>query len=284
MDTAEPEPEAMATQNSALDIVPNVVPILQSSVANTANPPDSSLDIVPNVVPVLQPPVANTADPLDSSDWPQHMTDAYRYFTEETALADDVSTTNARNWGDQWSECLRNFVNFQWGAGFPDTGPSFPPATNLRPPEIGVWMKNRRPWKDMELADKEKFSQKWWTWWSSLQPDSRTCDDKPTIQMDWGKLSKAGKNGFLLIILSLVWWGKASNRDEGWLKAVVEVSKVLLCMRGTAGAIIGVKKTAGLVPLSGSNGANTAHAVSSKRRRVGDEVVEGSTTKRQRRR
>ena len=264
VDTPEPEPEPE--------------PELEAMAAQ-----DPVLGVVPNVSPVLLSPAVNMADPLNSSDWPQHMMDAYHYFTEETASADDVCTTNARNWGDQWLECLRNFINFQRATGFPNTGPSFPPATNLRPPEISVWMKNWRPWKDMELANKEKFSQEWWAWWSSLQPDSRTREDEPTIQMDWGKLSKPGKNGFLLVILSLAWWGKVSNRDEGWLKAVAEVLKVLHCMRGTAGVIISVKKTAGWVPLTGSNGANTASTVSSKRRRDGDEVAEGSTAKRKRR-
>jgi hypothetical protein len=95
--------------------------------------------------------------------------------------------------------------------------------------------------------------------------------------MDWGKLRKSGRNGFLLIILSLVWWGKASGGDEGWQKAVAEVSSVLCCMLGNPTSISGPP---GLGPLSGSSGANAAGAISSKRRREGGVTGASKTKKR----
>src|ERR1700683_3457289 len=61
------------------------------------------------------------------------------------------------------------------------------------------------PWKDVEIDDKEVFGWQWWAWWLSLQLDSWKCDDKPSTDMDWLKLQKPGKNGFLLIMLELVW-------------------------------------------------------------------------------
>jgi hypothetical protein len=70
------------------------------------------------------------------------MVDAYCYFTEEPGIKNSVSAAHTRDWGDEWMECLREFVEFQKCAGFPDVGPSFPPAAGLRPPEIGMWMKN----------------------------------------------------------------------------------------------------------------------------------------------
>ena len=48
--------------------------------------------------------------------------------------------------------------------------------------------------------------------------------------MDWSDLRKPGKNGFLLIMVSLMWWGKNSDRDWQWLDAVVDVTQVLTCL------------------------------------------------------
>ena len=160
------------------------------------------------------------------------MLDAYQYFTQEATTIDDVSTGNARSWGDQWLGCVREFVEFQRRANFPDTGPSFSPAVGVRPPEIASWMKNRRPWKDIEIEDAEVFGHQWWNWWFLLQPGTRTCDE----------------NGFLLVMMVLVWWGRASNAGGGWLEAVEDVSKVLHCinLKGEAnGGVVGTKRGRG---------------------------------------
>jgi len=147
------------------------------------------------------------------------MVAAYRYFME-VSLTDDAPPS-PRNWGDEWLVCVQAYIEFQRRASFPDAGSSFPPAKGVRPPEIAVWMKNRRPWKDVEIKDTGIFSRQWWAWWLSLQPKSRICgsgaDDNllPTLEMDWSQLQKPGKNGFLLMMLALVWWGQAVDRDPG---------------------------------------------------------------------
>ena len=169
-----------------------------------------------------------------SSDWPKHVVDAYRYLTGSGLTKEgDVMKTL---WRDEWLACLQSFVKFQEQSGFPDLGPSFPPSTDVRPTEIAVWMKNGRHWKDVTIADIEKFRQRWWVWWHSLQPESRVCDkDSLTLipatpDSDWSSLSKPGKNGFLLIMVSLMWWGKGSNQDGLWMHAVREVTAVLACL------------------------------------------------------
>jgi len=205
------------------------------------------------------------------------MVDAYHYFANDTAVTNDASVTQMRDWGHEWMECVHAFVKFQQQSNFPDTGPSFPPAAGVRPTEIGAWMKNRRPWKDVEIADIAGFVQKWWDWWSSLQPDSRTANDMPMIDMDWEKLKKPGRNGFLLIILSLVWWGKASGRDEEWQTAVAEFSKVLHCMLG---GLTSVPDTPGHGPLNGSSATNAVATVSKRCREGG--VTGGTSTKKRR--
>jgi hypothetical protein len=207
------------------------------------------------------------------------MVDAKRYLTVNPVTTGDGSDASPRDWGSGWLACVQDFIEFQRGASFPDGGPSFPPATDVRPPEIAAWMKNRRPWKDVEIADVEEFGRKWWAWWNSLQPSSRISKNEdetlpPTVDMDWSKLQKPGKNGFLLVMLSLVWWGKASNRVEGWSKAVADVSAVLRCLP-VQGALDKVSDTLNKRRVLGNSGAaNTTCSVPSKRGRSGTAVNE----------
>lgn len=270
-----PEPDAESNADTILTpAINNEIPQTLRSIPSGPSPPPTSTPV--STTSSGSRNIAVTTASLDSSTCPTHMVDAYCYFTEEPGIKNSVSAARARDWGDGWMECLREFIEFQKRAGFPDVGLSFPSAAGFRPPEISVWMKNRRPWKDMEVADKETFGQQWWSWWSSLQPDSRTPSDEPTIHMDWGKLQKAGRNGFLLIMLSLTWWGKASERDGQWLEAVAEVSMVLRCM----GASSAVPSTVH-GPLIGSNAANIA---ASSKRRSEDKDKEEGPSKRTRRR
>lgn len=128
-------------------------------------------------------------------------------------------------------------------------------------------MKNQRPWKDVEI-DEKVFSQQWWVWWASLQPTAWIYNENnasfPTPEMDWSHLKKPGKNGFFLIMLALVWWGKASNRDEGWVKAVVDVTIVLHCMQGTSNDTPAASKLPKRGPLINSSATNSALSVLSK--------------------
>jgi hypothetical protein len=104
---------------------------------------------------------------------------------------------------------------------------------NVRPGEIVTWMKNHRKLVDVAIGDRVEFSEKWWAWWSTLQLDTRMRNTDGvmvalTAGMDWEKLWKPGRNGMLLVMLALTWWGSASN-DESWEQAVVEVCAVLCC-------------------------------------------------------
>jgi hypothetical protein len=90
--------------------------------------------------------------------------------------------------------------------------------------------------------------------------------------MDWSDLHKPGKNGLLLIMISLVWWGKVSAREGSWLEAVVDVTEVLLCMQKASGGSKGPKAN----PLRGSGAANADSTVTPKRGRRAVAAVRGS--------
>ena len=148
---------------------------------------------------------STTEDQPDTSDLPDHMVHVHAYLTQEAARVDKHAGVKVREWGNMWEGCVREFVDFQRCANFPDTGPSFPPAAEVCPVQIATWMKKGHPWKDVEIDDEEVFGQQWWAWWLSLQPASRQCNDKPSGNMDWSKLQKPGRNGFQLIMLALIW-------------------------------------------------------------------------------
>ena len=282
--TPEPRTELNPATNRVLSETPTAssasaprAPIPMSLAPSSMTPPSSGQAAPPVLAPVA-PTLPPALDPPDFSTWPKHMVDAYVYLMKET-MVDKVSVAHARSWGRGWTECLEAFFEFQRRAGFPDSGPSFPPAAGVRPAEIGMWMKKGRPWKDMGIADKVGFGQGWWNWWSSLLPDSRAVNDAPTVDMDWGKMNKPGRNGFLLVMLSLVWWRTASGGDGGWWKAVTEVSTVLRCMLGSASTTPGVVVQPN--PLTSSSGANIVGSGSLKRRREGI-IGEGASTKKKR--
>jgi hypothetical protein len=56
------------------------------------------------------------------------------------------------------------------------------------------------------------------------------------------------------MMLALVWWGQAVNRDPGWLKPVADVTAVLPCMLATSSSVVGKSAVRG--PLSGLSTAN----------------------------
>jgi hypothetical protein len=129
-------------------------------------------------------------------------------------------------------------------------------------------MKNGRRWKNIELEDPKQFGQQWWDWWHSLQPKTWICSQQnyqtsPTPEMDWSDLHKPGKNGFLLIMMSLIWWGAVSNQEGNWVAAIVDVTDVLTCMQSASGGTLGNEPPKGNL-LGGSGTANSTSVIKSK--------------------
>ena len=160
------------------------------------------------------------------------MINSYHYLTGQTA-----GVTTAMNWGDSWVSCITEYIKFQQLADFPEAGPSLPSFTGVRPIEISIWMKNGRPNRGIDIADSDKFSQRWQAWWLRLQPKNREPGSIPSSDMDWSQLRKPGKNGFLLIMVTLLWWGmsldEGHHQDGQWMDIVTDVTAVLSCLNST---------------------------------------------------
>lgn len=105
-------------------------------------------------------------------------------------------------------------------------------TSNGRPEDINKWVGTDRELVDILIKDLPGFEKAWWSWWLSAQPDDRALPGgtlkAPEMNMDWEKMrSKTGRNGLMLVILSLAWWGKSSNNSKPWKRAVADLGAVL---------------------------------------------------------
>jgi len=132
-------------------------------------------------------------------------------------------------------------------------------------------MKTRRLWINIPIANIDSYTIAWWSWWVALQPEQRkqcVVGDNaesltmPTIDMDWKKLQKTGKNGLSLVMVTLIWWGKMSSCSKEWKMAVMDVCGSIGCL-GNGGVV------PSNIPLGSSNALNiAARRPSRERKRV----------------
>lgn len=110
------------------------------------------------------------------------------------------------------------------------------------PAEVSYWQKSHRCWRDQPLRPPTKqlslFVTEWWSWWDGLQPVARGTKARgrsirPTETMDLSTLRNPGRNGMLLIMVSLAWWRSLAGSAVDWRRAVVDVNLVLTCLCST---------------------------------------------------
>ncbi|KAJ7164840.1 hypothetical protein C8R43DRAFT_831332, partial [Mycena crocata] len=83
------------------------------------------------------------------------------------------------------------------------------------------------------------MSMRFWTWWGRMQPQGRVSEDGTLSRAilsteDWDEVGKThGRNGMLLVVGCLLWWGDAAaaTEDESllqdWVLAVRDVTWAL---------------------------------------------------------
>lgn len=77
-----------------------------------------------------------------------------------------------------------------------------------------------------------QFHDTWWGWWKSLQPGWRKPASVNHMEREmygnvWSSLNISGSNGWLSIVATLFWWGKAveeldTSAHGEWLEAVTD--------------------------------------------------------------
>ncbi|KAJ7864264.1 hypothetical protein B0H14DRAFT_2574477 [Mycena olivaceomarginata] len=178
-------------------------------------------------------------DAEDEESWTDELKAAFHAFER------------AKDWGeDEWEACIEALLAFERSLGFPATGQPVPQGDKtIRPEEVPTFMKRRREWdKRISLVTPpgpagagDSFADRWWIWWKRVQPTSRVMEsgklgdvDKATTA-EWAQLARmGGKNGMLLYVGALLWWGEAAaEADESqallddWKVALREVAQVL---------------------------------------------------------
>ncbi|KAF9506636.1 hypothetical protein BS47DRAFT_1304991, partial [Hydnum rufescens UP504] len=110
-----------------------------------------------------------------------------------------------------------------------------------RPIAIGDWLQCARSLTWFPDLSKPSLLQahanSWWTWWIVCQPSWRVANlDRNGFRPsngkgNWSSLRISGKNGLVLHIMALGWWGNAALNNvaemEKWTDAVKEFTWAL---------------------------------------------------------
>lgn len=106
----------------------------------------------------------------------------------------------------------------------------------LRLGEVSGWVKNAHAVSFDPALDLKKFVPQWQAWWKAINPKWRLRDDELVKEgvESWDEMRKPGQNGFLNILICLLWWREALGDADlaDWTAAVEDVEWVLEGMLG----------------------------------------------------
>ncbi|KAJ7843280.1 hypothetical protein B0H13DRAFT_1909423 [Mycena leptocephala] len=175
----------------------------------------------------------------DTSEWPQELRNALSAFAR------------GKSWGGkEWEECVTGLIALERAWEFPAKGQlAAPNSAGDRPQEIPDFMQAGQKWASpVELQSicgpsslEESFARRWWKWWDTAQPGVRRNTDgklenpQQVPASGWEDIGKmAGRNGLLLFVGGLFWWGEAASAAEDsdlllddWRKAIEDVAGVM---------------------------------------------------------
>jgi hypothetical protein len=96
--------------------------------------------------------------------------------------------------------------------------------------ELGNWIASKRAYLKCPVIDNPMmYAKSWLMWWMSIQPQWQKGPGPlplPIYSSDgagWGVLQSSGENGFLSVIMSLLWWGQADHGKE-WNMVLLDIS------------------------------------------------------------
>ncbi|KAF8197799.1 hypothetical protein K438DRAFT_1967359 [Mycena galopus ATCC 62051] len=149
--------------------------------------------------------LASLARAYDRSEWSESLVAAYAYLS-------------GKKWGLRWTRLLNALVEHEWSFEHPEEDGKLP-TLQVRPQEFHDWMKEHRIFKD--YAVRPEFGAELFDWWKQLGPPQRWADvgegkkkeasrkASDFFSLTWSKLFKRGRNGVVLLILGLAWWGQS---------------------------------------------------------------------------
>ncbi|KAJ7170447.1 hypothetical protein C8R43DRAFT_944959 [Mycena crocata] len=158
-----------------------------------------------------------------------------------------VGFERGKYWGGiEWARCVSGLYDFEGAMGWEEEGGRV--TTVGRPTVFQDWFARQRQWWSPmsigtvgSVGEEGTYADVWWSWWRSIQPGERIWDEGELScppEADWTELRRLhGKNGFVLILAALLWWGDVVGKDDTqkkdplaflqWERAVMDVTWVL---------------------------------------------------------
>ncbi|KAI0044426.1 hypothetical protein FA95DRAFT_1468255, partial [Auriscalpium vulgare] len=118
----------------------------------------------------------------------------------------------------EWISCVTNWLALEQEVG-DDKSHWLNVDMRVRPKEVHEWFKSgRKLEKPPHISNVKTFAIRWRAWWTSMQPTWRLPDERdgwPLLRAEhpdesWSGIRKAGKNGFVVILITLMWWTSAA--------------------------------------------------------------------------
>ncbi|KAJ7494553.1 hypothetical protein B0H11DRAFT_1910568 [Mycena galericulata] len=145
-------------------------------------------------------------DGIDRSEWEESLVGAHAYLSK-------------KSWGTEWEALVQSLVEFEWSHYHLEENGKLPKG-QCRPVEFAKWMKEHRQFIDYRVE--KDFGARLLAWWKELGPPTRWDgvgdkegeEKEPSREWkrfwtgEWSRLRSTGRNGPMLLILGLAWWGQ----------------------------------------------------------------------------
>ncbi|KAJ6464242.1 hypothetical protein C8R47DRAFT_1079626 [Mycena vitilis] len=270
--TVRVEPEATAatetaaTQTAVTETAATETAATQTAATETAATQTAATETAPQTTK-LPAPAAGDRD-VDGEDGEEEEEVVAAMWSQDTGEWSEelrnafVGYARAKSWGGkEWEEVVTELIALERARGFAQKGLLLAPRTAAtRPCEIEGFMRHNRKWAmPMKLtsqigprSEATTFAARWWVWWDLVSKAGESADTVPSAE--WEELGKmTGRNGVLLYVGALLWWGDAAVKSTD---AETLLAEWRLAVEDVRGALVAARKT---VPAA-ANGNKRAQA------------------------
>ncbi|KAI0045100.1 hypothetical protein FA95DRAFT_1450123, partial [Auriscalpium vulgare] len=110
----------------------------------------------------------------------------------------------------EWQRTVRSWLTLE---RLLKNDPTLNNDKDVRPKAIPAWFKSGRKYSKVPPTGKAAtFARTWRGWWTAMQPAWRTAElswpmSRAIVPGEtWPELRKGGKKGFVIVLMTIVWW------------------------------------------------------------------------------